>query len=214
MVNNIEFTFLSDGTSDKMLISPINWLLRLKFPECPINVNFADLRQVLQGKESLSDKICLAIELFPCRVLIIHRDTENKTYEFRKQEIEKAIEKAICNDKIPEVVLVIPSKMSEAWMLIDANAIRNAAGNPNGKVQLNLPELNKLERISDPKSELLKLLKTATELTPRRLKKFNSHSAILRLAECIEDFSALRSLESFRCLERDIDELRSIFFNY
>lgn len=82
-----------------------------------------------------------------------------------------------------------------------------AAGNPNGTAHLVLPAINKLERISDPKRELIGLLEQASGLNRRRLRKFRPHSAIHTLAENIEDYSALRNLTSFQNLEFELNQI-------
>jgi hypothetical protein len=40
------------------------------------------------------------------------------------------------------VVCVVPVRMMEAWLLIDEMAIRRVAGNPNGRIPIELPVLN------------------------------------------------------------------------
>ena len=47
-------------------------------------------------------------------------------------------------------VLVIPVRMTEAWLLIDELALRRAAGNPNGRNPLDLPALKDLEALPEP----------------------------------------------------------------
>lgn len=101
---------------------------------------------------------------------------------------------------------VIPVRMLEAWLLFDEVAIRKAAGNPGGKCQLNLPNLRRLEEIADPKNELHSVLQQASELTGRRLKKFNVYEKIFRVADLITDFSPLRQLSAFQALETDIQQ--------
>jgi hypothetical protein len=97
--------------------------------------------------------------------------------------------------------------MLEAWLLFDEDAVRVAAGNPHGKVRLKLPPLKQVESLPDPKSQLYELLKQASELTGRRLKTFNPHERIHRLAELINDFSPLHVLSAFQAFEIDINDL-------
>jgi len=122
------------------------------------------------------------------------------------QEITKAISEV--GQTAPQHIPVIPCRMSEAWMLIDESAIRSAANNPNGSISLSLPKLNRLEKLTNPKADLKNLLKRATELSGRRLKGFNESAAIHRVAELIEDYSALRRLSHFQHLETEIENLR------
>ncbi len=93
--------------------------------------------------------------------------------------------------------------MMETWLLINENAIRKAAGNRNSKILLNIPTLNKLESILQPKDFLRNLISDASELSGRNLKKLNLSQAIHNLAEYIEDFQPLRTLQSFQVFEKD-----------
>ena len=95
----------------------------------------------------------------------------------------------------------------EAWLLIDQSAIRRAAGNPNGTVDLVLPPIGQLESITDPKECLYDLLKAACELGGRRLKKFKPFRLVRLIAENISDFSPLRQPSAFRRLETDVRQL-------
>ena len=90
--------------------------------------------------------------------------------------------------------LIIPITMSEAWLLSNESAIRLAGGNPYSRCQLNLPKLSETERIADPKHTLFEQLRVASELTGRRLRKFDRNRARAQVAEYIDDFSPLRAL--------------------
>jgi hypothetical protein len=104
-------------------------------------------------------------------------------------------------------VCVVPVRMTEAWLLFDEIKLRLAAGNPAGTVQLSLPAFPRIEGLPDPKETLYRLLQNATELPPRRLKKFSHTQAFYRLAELIEDFSPLRQLPAFTSLEEDLQRV-------
>jgi hypothetical protein len=98
--------------------------------------------------------------------------------------------------------------MTEARLLFDETAIRLAAGNPNGKNLLNIPDLSTIEQIPDPKELLFDLLREASGLTGRRLKRFNMAESRIRITELISDFSPLRQLSAFQGLEKDISTLK------
>ena len=202
----MDCTLLSEGSSDRMLIPAIKWLLDNHFPNTPFNIEYADLRGSAKNQISLPEKICLALELYPCDILFVHRDTDRDSYVLREGEILSALEVAECST--PKVIPVIPSKMSEAWLLIDENALKLASGNPNGKILIKLPKLNSIESIANPKGTLIDLLKRATGLSNRRRRSFNPNLAIHNLAENIIDYSPLRSLNSFQLLENNIKELK------
>jgi hypothetical protein len=96
--------------------------------------------------------------------------------------------------------------MTEAWLLIEASAIRAAAGNPNGTVPLVLPKRTELESLPDPKRVLRDLLVVASEFHGRRRAQFDVAGAASRVARLIEDYAPLRALQAFKELERDLAE--------
>ena len=203
-MNSIDCTLIADGTSDAMTIPAIKWCLDQHFPHVGFNIELARLGSSAKGLD-FSAKVCRALELYPCTVLFIHRDVENETIKDRQDELDEKLESVGCS--LPKIIFVIPKRMSEAWLLIEEEAIRYAANNPNGKMQLNLPSINQLEKLPDPKSLTIQLLKEATGLNKRRIRTFKPRAAIHRLSENIEDYSVLRNLESFNYLEQQISSL-------
>ncbi len=102
----------------------------------------------------------------------------------------------------------MPVRMTEARLLFDETAIRLAAGNPNGKNLLNIPDLSTIEQIPDPKDILFEVLHEASGLKGRHLKRFNLAESRIRITELILDFSPLRRLTAFQRLEKDISTLK------
>jgi hypothetical protein len=94
--------------------------------------------------------------------------------------------------------------MTEAWLLFDEQAIRLAAGNPNGHQALKVPKLRDLESNPDPKQTLHELLKQASGLCGRRLRQFPFDQRVTRVAEFIRDFTPLRQLKAFASLEKEL----------
>lgn len=200
-MDTLRYTLITDGSSDALLISIINWLLRDHLLSVGIDGNWADLGQLRTPPTTLADRARKAIELFPCDILFVHRDAENQSRQMRVNEIQNAL--AI---SIPYVCLV-PIRMQEAWLLIDEGAIRYAADNPNGTAPLNLPAVNRLEDMPDPKTELYNNLKMASELSGRRLRRFYPNQRVHRVAEYIDDFSILRQLSAFEMFENELLEV-------
>jgi hypothetical protein len=86
-----------------------------------------------------------------------------------------------------------------------------AAGNPRGKVTINLPDIDRLESIPDPKQLLHDVLRDASEYAGRRRQKFNPGKQAMRLGDLIIDYSPLRRLSAFRQLEATVqDALREV----
>ena len=200
----LRFTLLSDGSSDRALIPHLTWLLIENGVSIPIDENWADLSHLRQKPKSLSEKIEISIDLYPCDLLFIHRDAERENPDSRKEEIIEALAKLNNGFDQPVSVCVIPVRMMEAWLLCNEAAIRRASGNPNGSLTIKLPKLDSIESLPDPKETLDGLLKIASERKGRKLKQFNIRHSAGQVAQFIEDFSSLRGLPSFQTLENDI----------
>lgn len=203
-MNELRYTLLSDGSSDQALIPIINWVLETNDVRLAIRSAWADLRKLSEPPKTLEARIITSIDLYPCDVLFVHRDTENQSPKQRRLEIESAL-KALADP--PPTIFVIPVKMMEAWLLINEMAIRKASGNPNGKSRLSMPGIHTIEAIPDPKLELYQLLRIASELKGRRLKQMNASRSVHLVAQNTRDFTPLRRLSAFQQFEKDIQTL-------
>jgi len=204
-MQEIKYTLLSEGSSDKALLPILNWLFYCHLNECEIQSAWSDLSRLPSPPKILSEKIKISLDLYPCDLLFIHRDADNQGREQRVKEIETAL----CQITEPldiSVISIIPVRMTEAWLLFNEEAIRMAADNPRGREQLNLPKLKALENFADPKSLLHDILQQASSYSGRRLKQFKSKigERVYRISELIKDFSPLRALTAFQLLEEDI----------
>ena len=209
-MRELTFTLLADGPSDAALMPILRWSLRQRTQLTTIQSEWADLRRLPNPPRDLASKILEALKLYPCDVLFVHRDAENHNPNLRYIEIEEAMERVAAKIGRKNYVCVVPVRMQEAWLLINQSAIRRAAGNPNGKNALAMPDVSEIESIQSPKNRLLQLLKDASELRGRRLKKFRPTKHIHLIAANISDFSPLRQLPAFQRLEADILQLRKL----
>ena len=126
----------------------------------------------------------------------------------RIDEIRQGLEEA-GQWKVMPAVCVIPVRMTEAWLLMDEGAVRRAAGNPHGQEALDLPSVGTLEHVSDPKSVLYACLQRASGLSGNRRKRFRVTESAQRISSFIRDFTPLRSLSAFTCLENSIERVVS-----
>jgi hypothetical protein len=203
-MRELRYTLACDGSSDRALHPILDWLLRQHLaPDCA-------LQSGLWHDTDLVARIREAVRLFPCDLLFVHRDAERESVAKRTEEIEEAKEKALAalpTDAALPAICVVPVRMTEAWLLFNEQAIRDAAGNSNGKIVLQMVGIHRAEDHPDPKETLEKLLRTASGLKGRRLDKFDERRARQRVAEFIDDFEPLRSLPAFRKLETDIKRI-------
>ncbi len=202
--DRLRYLLVTDGTTDDALLSPLTWLLRESGVHRPIDSKWADLRQANPVPRSLAARIVAAVHYSRCDLLFIHRDAESQDPALRIKEIQQALYQAAQRCSLPPAINVIPVRMTEAWLLLNEDALRRAAGNPNGRIPLELPPLATLDRLADPKTKMYELLRTASESSGRKRKKFSETESARRVAELIEDFSPLRCLDAFHRLEEDI----------
>lgn len=207
MKKEITYTLLSDGSSDKTLMPIIDWALRQNISEDTlVQSEWADIYFSNKKLNSLTDRITYTLENFPCDILFVHRDTESSLpvdFTGRQSEVYNAWNNSKKNAK-NKIVRVIPIRMTEAWLLIDKPAIRKASGNTNGTIRINLPGINDVESLPDPKNDLMQLIKDASGLKKRNLKKLNVRQSIHLVAEYISDYSPLRNLAAFKKFEEEL----------
>ncbi len=195
---DLTYTLITDGSSDRVLIPVINWALD-QIAGVRYNSQYAEV--TLRPSVGLFLRAASAIKFYECDILFVHRDAESLSMTSRIEEIKNQLIKL---DK--PYIPVVPIRMTEAWLLVDEQAIRSAASNPNGKTTLNLPGVDKLEGLPDPKNVLFESLKLASELPPGRLRKFRPETCRHRVAELISDFSQLRNLSGFVQFENSLTE--------
>jgi len=193
----IRATLLADGSSDRVLLPIVRWVMRQATTDT-FELEWADLRIVSSGLRRLDEKVAATLDAYPCEFLFVHRDAENQEPEQRYEEIRKATQGsgATC-------VPLVPVRMQEAWLLHDEAALRRAVGRPSGCEDLALPEFAKVERIADPKQVLHDAIRAASEATGRRARKLQPSKVAHLLADQILDWSPLRRLPAFRRFEED-----------
>jgi hypothetical protein len=191
-MNVVRYTLLADGASDQRLMPIIDWVMRDIGVEKPLLPQWADRSRFPRKVKGLEERVRLAVSAYPCDVLFVHRDAEKVSYEDRLSEVVSAIQ----NSEVVSIP-VIPVRMTEAWLLFDEMAIRRASGNPNGRIDINLPDKKKFEELTDPKDTLHGLLRLSSGLSGRRLRQLNESSCAALVAGYIDDFSPLKGVTSF-----------------
>ena len=141
------------------------------------------------------------IETYNSEVMLIffHRDSENSTLQVRLRTFDSII--------ASNIVPVIPIRMSEAWIIFNAEAIARAADFPSSIVDT--PRLPQIESIADPKTRLNELIvQAAGNPTGRRGKKLKNSMADKRVAVAsyISDYSPLEQLDAFRAFQNALAE--------
>lgn len=162
--------FLAEGSSDSGLIPQIERVA--VETQVEVAVTNPDLARLPKPPgRTVADKLraVLAID-GTYDLILIHRDADGDGRDARLTEIVDAV-----NSNAPGTphAAIIPVRMTEAWLLVDETEIRVVSGNPNGTAKLDLPPVNRVESVPDPKSMLKEKLALASGLTGRKLQKFN-----------------------------------------
>ena len=139
---------------------------------------------------------------FRATCCFVHRDSDEEAPDKRRAEIEAAMA-GIRNRRTP-FVCVIPVREMEAWFLFNEQAIRDFFGNPDGRANLNLPKLNRIEETGRPKERLNAAFEAAGKAKGRRKKSSDTTASLVAFARGITDFAPLRRLPAFSRLEADI----------
>ena len=85
--------------------------------------------------------------------------------------------------------------------------VADGPSDPNGIQPLDMPDVQKLEGLADPKQLIRELLRQASGLQGRRLKRYNWRSSAHRVAEMISDFSPLYRLAAFQRLAAAVERV-------
>jgi len=161
---------LVDGSSDEPLGRHVEAIARRHDVSLDVVAPEFDRMDMPPGRR-VHDRLACMLELDPdFDVLIVHRDAERESIEDRLIEIRTAMESARIDWP---TVPVIPVRMTEAWLLLDEQAIREVAGRPTGIDPLELPTVAEVEAQPDPKAHLQQALASASGLSGRRLRKSN-----------------------------------------
>lgn len=206
-MSSLNCSLLTDGPSDAALLPIIKWLVEEYVKPAIVRMEWVDLINLPQPPRELDKRISRAVETYPCTILFVHRDAECQSPERRYEEVAQAVESVKRAGICFQHVCVVPVRMSEAWLLLDEHAIRRSAGNPNGCMILDLPSVDRIETIPSPKDLLHRILKTASGLSGRRLKKFRADIKARDVSNHMNDFAKLRVLSAFQRLESDVQRI-------
>lgn len=166
----IRVVFLGEGTSDGGLVTQIEAIAARE--DIDVAVTDPDLTRLPKPPGRAVDAKLRAVVGIggTYDLIVVHRDADNQGVPAREQEIAAAVKSVA--DSVPHVP-VIPVRMTEAWLLTSEEELRWVAGNPNGKIKLDLPAPAGIERIADPKALLKDVLARASGATGRRLDRFH-----------------------------------------
>lgn len=190
MNRQLTWAIVADGGTDRLLIPVIQWAIHRLDPDVEIlEPEFRKRRGTVE--ESIGACSSGAMIIF------VHRDSENLSLQERLREFR--------NVTRPNVVPVVPVRMSEAWILFDGQAVAKAAGSRAADVAV--PRTTEIESIGNPKERLDELLFLAAG-TPAGRRGRNFRRSITQrrvsVAEYIMDYSPLEDVPAFRTFQESL----------
>ncbi|MFI6321305.1 hypothetical protein ACIBG8_27465 [Nonomuraea sp. NPDC050556] len=205
--------FIAEGSSDAPLASIVETLLAKR--GVALRLSTPDFDRLGKVRKDVRSRVEAGIRLMGDAqpdVVVVHRDADNIGAEERRREIQAAIQAiGYSNPLIP----VIPVRMTESWLLLDAQAIRQVAGNPRGRMDLCLPKTREAEMLADPKSYLRECLLKAADVKGRRRegfsKRFTQHRR--QLLDRLDCDGEVAKLGSWQLLLRHVDEASVMLAN-
>lgn len=166
----LRFLLVSEGSSDEGLVPHLQALC--------LSAGASEVSGVAPDYGLLPDfvsrdvrsRLAAGLRLEPnVDLVFVHRDADARDAEPRYVEIRAAAEAV----GVPIWVAVVPIQQTEAWLLLDADAIRRVAENPRGTTDIGLPANPRAaERIAQPKERLREALLRASESSGRRRRNF------------------------------------------
>jgi hypothetical protein len=195
--------FVSEGSSDL----PVADLVEALFLDEGIAVHLSRPDFSLLGKvpKDVRSRIEAGFKLLrqQADLVVVHRDADNVGAAARRLEVDTAANLA---HVAGAVVPVIPIRMTEAWLLLSDVAIRQVAGNPRGRMDLELPKIHEVEGVADPKELLRDRILRASNATGRRregvARRFNQHRR--QLLERVDRTGPITKLSSWQQLLKDV----------
>jgi hypothetical protein len=137
-------------------------------------------------------------------ILFIHTDGAGDPDSALRERVEPAAQR-IANELIREhqrTVAVVPIRETEAWALVDGDALRAAFGTVLDDSGLGIPgRPREVEGVLDPKQALNQAF--ANVIGTRRLKKKKAEAFLDAIGEWVQ-LARLREVPAFQRFERDL----------
>lgn len=198
----IHISYICEGSSDRSLLGHLEDVL-VELGATEVSGDCPDFSRLNKPPKTLSEKIKAVVNsgMRKPDIICVHRDADKFEPEVRRTEIYKAAE-GVCQEDI--IVPVVPVRAIEAWLLVDADRIKLAAGVSENYQFQNFPKIHQIENLPNPKKTLFDNLLDASGLIGRRRDKYDRFSARHYLLQSISSSMNLERLTSYRAMKSDM----------
>lgn len=204
----VSFLLIGEGSADAALVSHLEELC-LRCGADEVSGVAPDLALLPKVGHRVVEKLRAGLQLEPAVDLVfLHRDSDHLDANPRRGEIMSALQET---QPHPPGIPLVPVQETEAWLILDEAQIRLAADNPNGRADLEIPRPEEVESIAQPKELLFNLLRVASELTGRRLRRFERTlpRRKRRLVEELRCDGPVSRVAAWQRLRADVEEVLS-----
>jgi len=188
-----------EGPSDWPFLAPISHRLiqgMLRAAARPIEIQQPFLA-LGEGRRDLVDQLALARDHgHDFHLALLHTDGGGDPERAHHERIEP-IAVALTPESGARLVGVVPVHETEAWMLCDGDALRDALGTSLDDRRLDVPRVGEIEALDDPKARLQSICDLAIGGSKRRRPARPPRET---LGEIVA-LDALRRLPAFRSFE-------------
>lgn len=193
----VRATFVGEGRFDEGLMRILEQLCNRLAPGVDLEIESGRRLLEIHGVGTLAEKVRILVKYHEPQLLFVHRDADKDGAAARRTEIAFACDGGV---HVP----VIPIRETEAWLLLDEDAIRAVVGNPKGKRPLELPKLAEVEATNNAKERLKAALDNARVDGPkRRSGQVSEQRLCAQLLENLDITGPVTHLSAWQALVQD-----------
>jgi hypothetical protein len=201
----VKFVLVCEGSSDRGLVPHLEALC-VRAGATEAIGDAPDLGRLPRppGK-AVADQVGAILRLgAEINLLFVHRDSDARDPTTVRRQIDDAMASLT---ECPMHVCVVPVQEIEAWLLTEEAAIRQVAGNPDGREELELPARRNIENTASPKEVLKAAILRASGEKGRRLDKLRAQFSPLRatLLQRLDIDGPINDLPAWGLLKSDIE---------
>lgn len=200
----IKFVLVCEGPSDRGLVRHLEALcVRSGASEAIGDAPDLGLLAVPPGRAPAEQVRAVLGTVADINLVFVHHDADSRDPSSVRRRLSSI---DLADGGLPLHVPVVPVQELEAWLLVDAQAIREVVGNPQGEIDLNLPPVSQIEATARPKERLRAALVLASEARGRRLARLQQEASELHriLLERLDIDGPVTRLRSWQHLVHDV----------
>ena len=157
----IRFALIAEGGTEAPLVDILQSLCRRAGEQDVLGIWGNDLLALTSTAKDVRSQIQRVFEYQPdLNLVFVHRDADAADDTHARAVVAAGAE---ASGALLRTIAVVPIQETEAWLLTNEAEIRRVAGNPRGRVPLDLPKVGRIEQRASPKEVLRQVLAQAAK---------------------------------------------------